>query len=413
MRTRPPRPIYLDHHATTPVHDDVLQSMLPYFSEKFGNATSHQHAFGWAAKSAIDHARESVCRALNLDPKTQSRGVIWTSGATESIHLAVLGCLDFSESSQSVRQIPFPHIITSAAEHKCTLEVFEKARRLGCEVTILEVDSNGAVSKNSVLQAIKKNTRLVSLMHANNEVGTLTPISEIGPELAKRNILFHVDAAQTFAKEQIDFEAWGIDMISISAHKFFGPKGVGALFVRQPSALRPDRIELASYFVGGGQEHGLRGGTHNVPGIVGLAAATELMCRRREEFQLYTTKLRDQMWRRISQAAQDFGVQVQLNGDVKNRLCNNLNFSIENLMADEIIPYLPDVAYSSASACSEGGTSHVLRAMSASSREPRRFNINTSSTLRFGLGWMNTQAEIDWVCDRIEDCFKAKKASAL
>jgi cysteine desulfurase len=286
MRTRPPRPIYLDHHATTPVHDDALQAMLPYFSEKFGNATSHQHAFGWAAKSAIDLARESVCRALNLDPKTQSRGVIWTSGATESIHLAVLGCLDLgarsrsknlakedisdqngnleraqlpqqalgqqesqratqsnrqptqNELSQPTRQIPLPHIITSATEHKCTLEVFEKARRAGCEVTILEVDSNGAVSKEAVLRAVKENTRLVSLMHANNEVGTFNPISEIGPELAKRNILFHVDAAQTFAKEHINFELWEIDMISISAHKFFGPKGVGALFVRQPSAKR-------------------------------------------------------------------------------------------------------------------------------------------------------------------------------
>lgn len=337
------KPIYLDHHATTPVDADVLQAMLPYFSEHFGNPGSGSHQFGWKAQNAVEHARKQIADVLGCDPNE----IIFTSGATESVHLAILGLLA-EQGKQS-------HIITAQTEHKVVLEVCKRAESLGHEVTYLDVDEFGQIDLADLERTIRPNTALISLMHANNEIGTLHPIKEIGAIAKRHKVLFHVDAAQTFGRHEINVREQNIDLLSISSHKFYGPKGVGALFVRQTQP----RVHLQPYILGGGQERGLRGGTVNVPGVVGIGAAAEKAKTLLASEGKRQTELRDQMIKILLDHP-----GVKLNGHPSKRLCNNVNVTIDDVSPDQILLALHDVAFSTASACSfgTGEVSHVLKA---------------------------------------------------
>ncbi len=365
-------PIYLDHHATTPVDAEVFAAMQPYFSEVFGNATSGQHSFGWAAKNAVESAREKVADLL----KGSAREIIFTSGATESIHLAILGFLEAQE-------IKVQHIITAVTEHKCVLEVCTRAALLGHELTVLPVDKFGQVSRAQVETAIRPNTTLVSLMHGNNEIGTLHPIQEIGELCRERGLTFHVDAAQTVGKIPIDVIQMKIDLLSISAHKLYGPKGVGALYVRHTSP----RVRLHPYLLGGGQEKGLRGGTHNVPGIVGLGKACEICAEVMASESQRLKEFRDHMIQAIQAAIP----KAILNGHPTARLPHNVSITIPGVSLEHLLLGMKDIAYSSASACSSGAgsSSHVLLAIGQAD-DPN------SSTLRFGLGRKTTREEVDY-----------------
>lgn len=368
------RPLYFDNHATTPVDPRVLDAMLPYFTENFGNAESSQHSYGWTAKSALDRARAQVAALLNAEPAE----IIFTSGATESIHLAILGFLE--------DQGPKRHIITSNAEHKATLEVCARAQKVGHEVTILPVDRTGQVSVEQVREALRENTALVSLMHGNNEIGTLNPIAEIGQLLQERGIVFHVDAAQTAGKHPIDVRAMGIGLLSISAHKLYGPKGSGALFAR-----RQPKVHLVPYLVGGGQERGLRGGTHNVPGIVGLGQACALAHAEMEAERSRLTGLRDRLIQNVFKELEG----VTLNGHATERLCNNVSLTIRGVEPDQLLLGLHDIAYSSGSACSSGTVSHVLKAIGQDTSDP------FTTTLRFGLGRFTTDDQVEYLIRRL------------
>ena len=389
--------IYLDHHATTPVHPRALEAMLPYFSEQFGNPMSGSHAWGWEASTAVEKARARVAALLGAEP----REIVFTSGATESLHLAILGLLkERGEPS---------HIITAATEHKATLEVCRRAQREGHAISVLGVDGYGHIDLEDIRRAIRPDTALITLLHGNNEIGTLHPIAQIGALAREHGIPFHVDAAQTAGRHPIDVRAMNIDLLSLSAHKLYGPKGTGALFIRQ-SPL--PRIHLLPYLVGGGQELGLRGGTHNVPGIVGLGAACEIAGQSMADEQARLIKLRDRMISRLTMALDE----VVLNGDPSERLCNNVNITINGISPDRILVALPDVAFSSGSACSSASAegSHVLYAISGTGTtrgnsaapgtrgSPPRSSM--TATLRFGLGLSTTQDEIDSVTDRLIAC---------
>jgi cysteine desulfurase len=360
--------------------------MLPYFVEAFGNAESSQHAYGWRAKSAIDLARKQTAALIGAHPSE----IIFTSGATESIHLAILGLLQAQNQKR--------HIVTSNAEHKATLEVCERARHMGHEVTILPVDRFGRVSPEQVKNALTSETILVSLLHGNNEIGSLHPIAEIGTVLTEREIIFHVDAAQTAGKIPIDVRAMGIGLLSLSAHKLYGPKGIGALFVRRskPSA------QLVPYLTGGGQERGLRGGTHNVPGIVGLGMACELCHNEISHEANRLTQLRDKI---IRFAIDDLG-GVELNGHPQERLPHNINLTISGVRPDSLLVAMSDIAYSSGSACSSGSVSHVLRAIGQRASDPN------STTVRFGLGRFTSEAQVSRLIHRLgEEVRKARAVS--
>ncbi len=369
-------PLYFDNNATTPLDPKVLEAMLPYFREHFGNPESVQHAYGWKAEAALTHAREQVAAILHASSANE---IIFTAGATESMNLAILGYLF------GLGQGCF-HFITSVAEHKATLMIGERARELGHEVTLLPVNQFGQVETSDVLAAVKDNTVMVSLMHANNEIGSINPITEIGVALrARGGIVFHVDAAQTVGKTPIDVEAMGIDLLSLSAHKFFGPKGVGALYVRRATHLEP-------IMVGGGQERGLRSGTHNVPGIVGLGEACAIATRELPEEALRLTGLRDKIIRALLAPG-----HIELNGHATERVCNNIHFTVHGVPADKILTGLSDIAFSTASACAAGGPSHVLRAIGREGNDP------LSSSMRFGLGRFTTEGEVDTLIARVRE----------
>jgi cysteine desulfurase len=397
--------LYLDHHATTPVDARVLETMLPYFAEHFGNAESSQHPYGWKAKAAVDRAREQVATLLNAEPGE----IIFTSGATESIHMAILGLLE--------DRGPGRHLITSNAEHKCVLEVSARAAKHGHDVTVLPVDCFGRVSVEEVRQAIRPNTVLVSLMHGNNEIGTLNPIAAIGAMLAEVSrermddggaggvvnksdgtgepIVFHVDAAQTVGKHEIDVRAMNIGLLSLSGHKFYAPKGVGALFVRRHSP----RVHLVPFMTGGGQERGLRGGTHNVPGIVGLGAACELA---RELMVTETPRLIRQRDRLIEGILSQVDGAV-LNGHPSERLCNNVNLTFYGVESGDLTLGLRDIAYSSSSACSSGTVSHVLAAIAAAPGAASNALVSDplQATMRFGLGRSTRDEDIEFTIARV------------
>ena len=370
--TTPQRPLYFDYNATTPVDPRVLETMLPYFTEHFGNAESGAHAYGWKAKSAVENARKQVAALINADASE----VVFTSGSTESVMLATLGFLEGQE--------PKRHLITTRAEHKCTLDVCAKAEKLGHEVTYIPVNRYGQVSAADIVAALRPNTALVTLMHANNEIGSLNPIAEIGALLRSRGIAFHVDAAQTIGKHPIDVKAMNIDLLSVSAHKYYGPKGIGALYVRRSA------IHIAPLMKGGGQEKGLRGGTHNVPGIVGLGKASEIARLEMDEERTRLEKFRDKIIARFATLP-----GVELNGHPTERLCNNIHVSFRGLGADDLLLGTRDLAFSTASACSGGAMSHVLGAVGVTNPDP------LFATARFSLGRFTTEAEVDTLIERI------------
>jgi cysteine desulfurase len=369
-----PRPIYLDHHATTPVDPAVVAAMLPYLTEKFGNASSRQHLLGQEAHAAVEEARAHVARLLGAEPGD----IVFTSGATESNNLAVRGVAHAGGAQGR-------HLVVSAIEHPAVLEPARHLQTEGFEVTVVAAGSDGIVAADEVVRALRPDTALVSVMAANNEIGTLQPIVEIGRACRERGILFHTDAVQAIGKVPVDVEESGTDLVSISAHKMYGPKGVGALYVRR--ARRP-RIRLQPQAEGGGQEKGLRSGTLNVPGIVGLGEAARLAAEGIAAGEpARIAALRDRLLAGLR--GQIEGVEV--NGSMEERLPGNLHVSIARAEAETLILSLGGrIAISSGAACAEAGGkgSHVLRAVGLSDER-------VYTALRFGIGRFNDAAEID------------------
>ena len=355
-------PLYFDNHATTAVDPRVLQAMLPTFSENFGNAESG-HAFGWRASAAVEKARTQTAALIGATPPE----IEFTTGATASIRRALL---------DSINGLNL-HILTAATEHRATLEAVEELARLGHETTVLPVDREGRITAAQVLAAVRANTALVSLMHANNEIGTIHPIAEIGQALraARPDILFHVDACQTVGRHEIDIEKMNIDFLSLSAHKFHGPKGVGALYRRSIAGRRVHLIERHT-------------GTVNVSGIVGLGEACEIAQAQLSRDQLHMTTLRDQI---IATLTAD--KRVTLNGPLNERLCNNVSLLIQGIETELL---LKDIAYSSASACAGSMPSHVLRAIGVPTSDP------ALTTVRFGLSRFTTAAEVSSLIQRFQ-----------
>jgi cysteine desulfurase len=362
----------MDHHSTTPVDPRVLDAMLPYFTERFGNAASRSHVFGWRAEEAVEEARDEVARLVGAT----AREIVWTSGATESDNLAVKGVARFHAARGR-------HLVTTAIEHKAVLDAMAALTREGFEVTVLPVSAEGLVDPEAVRAAIRTDTVLVSVMHANNEVGTIQPVEEIGRITREKGVLFHTDAVQSLGRIPFDVEAAGADLVSLSAHKMYGPKGVGALYVRR----RP-RARLVAQIDGGGHERGYRSGTLNVPGIVGFGAAARIA---REEMPAEAPRilaLRERL-RRAILAGID---RVSVNGSLERRLPGNLNLSFEHVEGEALLIALKDVAVSSGSACTSASLepSYVLRAMGVSDELAH-------ASIRFGIGRFNTEEEVDHV----------------
>lgn len=365
--------IYLDNHATTQVAPEVLTAMWPYFSEKYGNAASVNHAFGWRAAEAVARAREQIARLLNCP----TEWIIFTSGATEANNLAIKGVFNAARCER-------PHFITNAAEHPSVLDVAKRLKRQGVDVTVLPVDSDGRVAPDQVAEAITTRTVLVSVMMANNEVGTINPLAEIGHICQERGVLLHSDAVQVLGKLPLDVSQSASDLLSFSAHKMHGPQGIGLLIVRRGER----RIPLEPLFDGGGHEQHLRSGTLPVPLIVGFGAACELTIRTPS-----IAFLRDRLWRRLSSELNG----LSLNGPpFAERLPNNLNVSVDGVDGDALMSSLKTIAVSSGSACSTANPepSHVLRAMGISESLSR-------ASLRFGLSRFTTESEIDIAADEV------------
>jgi cysteine desulfurase len=365
--------VYLDHHATTPVDPRVLDAMLPHLGPRFGNAGSRAHAYGWAASEAVETARAKLAGMLGASP----REIVFTAGATESDNIAILGTAAVHGSGR---------IVTTAIEHHAVLDTCLSLRERGFDVVVLPVDGHGQVSARDVAEAMDERTILVCVMAANNEVGTIQPIAEIGRACRERSVVLLCDAAQAIGRLPVDVEAWSVDMLALSAHKFYGPQGVGALYVR----ARP-RVRLLPVMHGGGQEHGLRPGTLNVPGIAGLGRAAELVTEGVEEESARIGALRDRLQARLLAIE---GAHV--NGHPTQRLTGNLSIRFDGVEAEALIAALPGLALSTGAACSTGDPkpSGVLLAMGLSAQQARQ-------TLRFGLGRTTTQAEADRAADLV------------
>jgi len=375
-------PVYMDNHATTPVDPRVLDAMLPYFTEKFGNAASRNHEFGWQAEEAVETARGQVARLIHASP----REIIFTSGATESINLALKGVIE-AHRTDGV------DIITQASEHKAVLDTCKRLEKSGCQVTYLPVDKDGLIDLEDLRRAITPRTILISIMHANNEIGVIQPIEEIGTIAKEKKVFFHVDAAQSVGKIPVDAEKFGIDLLSISAHKLYGPKGVGALYVRR----KDPHIELAALIDGGGHERGLRSGTLNVPAIVGFGKACAICQKEMTGESERLGRLRDRLKEAITSRLDD----IFINGSMLHRLPNNLNLSFAGIEGDALLMGINDVAVSSGSACTSATLepSHVLRALGVSEDLPH-------SSIRFGLGRFNSEEEADYVANRVVETVK-------
>ncbi|WP_218081904.1 IscS subfamily cysteine desulfurase [Anthocerotibacter panamensis] len=372
------RPIYLDNNATTPVDPRVMEIMVPYFTEKFGNAASRNHSYGWEAEEAVEHAREQVAQAINAN----SKEIIFTSGATESNNLVLKGVAEMYQDKGK-------HVITTVTEHKCILDSAKYLEQKGYEVTYLPVQPNGLIDLEELKRTIREDTILVSVMMANNEIGVLQPVAEIGQLCHERGVLFHTDAAQAAGKVPIDVIAQNIDLLSISAHKFYGPKGIGALYVRRKNP----RVRLSPQMHGGGHERGMRSGTLYVPLIVGMGAALELAVNHQQEeaqrLRTLRNRLKDQLQARLP--------EVYVNGDEEQRLPNNLNLSFAFVEGESLLMGLNDtVALSSGSACTSASLepSYVLKALGVGDELAH-------SSLRFGLGRFTTEADVDRVVDKV------------
>ncbi len=370
-------PIYLDHHATTRTDPRVLEAMLPYFTEQYGNASSVNHAFGEQAQAAVDAARHQVALLLNA----HHRDILFTCGATESNNTAIKGVAEAYRHKGR-------HLITVATEHPSVLGPCEHLERQGWTITILPVDEFGRVAAAQVEDALRPETVLVSVMLANNEVGTLQPLAEIGAVCKKHNVLLHSDATQAVGKIPVDVQQLQVDLLSLSAHKFHGPKGVGALYLRR----KEPRVRLEPLLHGGGQEHQLRSGTLNTPGIVGLGKACEIAREEMAEEAARVAALRDRLYRGLLDRVPD----LYLNGHPTERLPGNLNVSIGYVQGEALLLSLPSLALSSGAACATKSNepSPVLRAMG-------RSDELADASLRFGLGRFNTQEEIDFVLEEL------------
>lgn|GEM_PF-32445 len=371
------KPIYLDNHATTPVDPRVLKAMLPYLTEKFGNASSRSHSFGWEAEHAVERARKQIAALIGATPEE----IIFTSGATESDNLALKGVAEMYGNKGN-------HIITAATEHKAVLDTCKTLQKRGFEITLLPVDPEGLVDCDLLRTSIKRSTILISIMHANNEIGVIQPVREIGRIAKEYGIFFHTDATQSVGKVPVDVIHDHIDLLSISAHKMYGPKGIGALYVRR----KDPRVHLAAQIDGGGHERQMRSGTLNVPGIVGLGEACQICQNEMAEESVRIRRLRD----KLKTALQEGLDEVYLNGSLTYRLPGNLNMSFAYVESESLMMGLTDVAVSSGSACTSAvpEPSYVLKALGVNDHLAH-------SAIRFGIGRFNTEEEIDYVGGRI------------
>lgn len=378
-------PIFMDALSTTPVDPRVLEVMLPCFTEDFGNAASKHHAFGWRAEKNGEEARAQIASLIGAHP----REIVITSGATEAINLALKGVFEANSETR-------PHIITSEAEHKAVLDTCKRLEKRGARVSYLQPDDTGRMSVSRVEEALRDDTLLVVLMWANNEVGSLNPIRDLGMLCRERNVLFFTDAAQATGKVPIDVVADHVDLMSMSAHKLYGPKGIGALYVRR----RP-KVRLETQIDGGGHEHGLRSGTLNIPGLVGFGAACSLAESLMSEEAERLEALRDRLEEALLSALPD----TQLNGSREHRLPNCLNLSFHGIDSDALVSTLRDVALSTGSACASSTIvpSHVLRSMGLS-------QARMDGAIRFGLSRFTSQAEVDYVINAVEKAVWSQRA---
>jgi cysteine desulfurase len=365
-------PIYMDNHATTPVDPRVVEAMLPYFTEVFGNAASRSHAFGWTAEKAVEKARDQVGALIGASGKE----IVWTSGATESDNLANKGAAEFHKDRGH-------HIITAETEHKAVLDTCKRLEKDGFDVTYLPVDPDGRISAAAVKAAMTDKTILVSIMLANNEIGTVNPVDEIGAVVKEKGALFHIDAVQGVGKIPFDVNKARCDLASISAHKMYGPKGIGALYVR-----RKPRVRITAQIDGGGHERGMRSGTLNVPAIVGFGKAAELCAAEMESEAKRLLALRE----RLREGIQSQVTDTFVNGSLEHRLPGNLNISFAYVEGEAMLMGLKDVAVSSGSACTSASLepSYVLRSLGVAEEMAH-------TSIRFGLGRFNTEEEVDFV----------------
>ena len=371
-------PVYMDNHATTPCDPRVLDAMMPYFTSKFGNAASRNHSFGWEAEEAVGKARDQIAGIINA----KSKEIIFTSGATESDNLAIKGVVEFYKDKGN-------HVITCVTEHKAVLDSCRALERLGkATVTYLPVDKYGMVDPDAVRKAITDKTVLITIMYANNEIGTIHPIREIGKIAKQREIVFHCDAVQAVGKIPVDVEKDGIDLLAMSGHKIYGPKGVGALYVRS----KGPRVRLTPIIDGGGHERGMRSGTLNVTGIVGFGAACEIAKTVLAGEARYLTDLRNQLQAQLFERLDE----IYLNGHPTERLPGNLNVSFAYVEGESLLMGINDVAVSSGSACTSATLepSYVIRALGTDEELAH-------SSIRFGLGRFNTGEEVDYVAARV------------
>jgi cysteine desulfurase len=370
-------PIYMDNHATTQVDPRVLEAMLPYFTEKFGNAASRNHSFGWAGEEAVETARQQIASLINATPKE----IIFTSGATESDNLMIKGVAEMYREKGN-------HIITQAIEHKAVLDTCKRLEKEGYEVTYLPVGKDGRVDPEDVRKAIKPTTILITIMYANNEIGIINPMAEIGKIAKEHGVIFATDGVQAVGKIPVDVQKDNIDLMAITGHKIYGPKGVGALYVRR----RNHRVQLAAILDGGGHERGMRSGTLNVPGIVGLGMACEIAQNEMAEESVRLKALRDRLKTKL-EAKLD---EVFINGSLEYRLPHNLNMSFAYVEGESLLMGINDIAVSSGSACTSATLepSYVLKALGVG-------EDLAHTSIRFGLGRFTTEEEVDYVVEKM------------
>jgi cysteine desulfurase len=373
----PKLPIYMDNQATTPLDPRVLEAMLPYFTDKFGNAASRNHEFGWKAEEAVENARAQIARLIRATP----REIVFTSGATESDNLAIKGV---AESYRAKGH----HIVTQATEHKAVLDSCKRLEKYGYEVTVLPVAHDGLIDLDELRRAITPKTILISIMYANNEIGVVQPIEEIGKIAKEKGVFFHVDGVQAAGKIPVDVQRDGIDLLSISAHKIYGPKGVGALYVRRKNP----RVQLSAIIDGGGHERGMRSGTLNVTGIIGLGKACELCQQEMAQETAKLSRLRD----RLKEGIMSKLDECYINGSMEHRLPHNINISFAFVEGESLLMGINDIAVSSGSACTSATLepSYVLKALGVG-------EDLAHTSIRFGIGRFNTEEEVDYVVGRV------------
>jgi len=371
-------PIFMDYHSTTPVDPRVLEEMIPYFTQKFGNAASRSHAFGWAAEEAVDYARERIAKLVNAQSEKE---IVFTSGATESNNVALKGVAEFYKDKGD-------HIITCVIEHKAVLDTCKRLEKEGFRVTYLPVGKDGLVDPASVEAAMTDKTILVSIMLANNEIGTVQPLEQIGKITRAKGVLLHTDAVQGVGKVDFDVQKMNVDLASITAHKMYGPKGVGALYVRRSKP----RVRLVAQMDGGGHERGMRSGTLNVPSIVGFGKAAEIMRLEGKAEGVRLLALRERLRNKLQSKLEE----TYVNGSLEHRLPGNLNISFAFVEGEAMMMAIKDVAVSSGSACTSASLepSYVLRALGVGDELAH-------SSIRFGLGRFNTEEEVDYVADLV------------